>query len=112
MSASALAVVSHQDRDTADYVLGGQVMEALWIRAETLGLAVHPMTPIFLYADGPGELEQVAPERAAELAELATQFNQALGIAEGEAVTSVLRLSRTGSTPPASRRRSVANLLS
>jgi nitroreductase len=111
MSASALAVVSHQDRDTADYVLGGQVMEALWIRAETLGLAVHPMTPIFLYADGPGELEQVAPGRAAELAELATQFNQALGIAEGEAVTSVLRLSRTGSTPPASRRRSVANLL-
>jgi hypothetical protein len=111
MSASALAVVSNRGRDTADYVLGGQAMESLWIHAQTLGLAVHPVSPVFVYADGRAELDQVAPGRADELAQLSTQFDEALGIGHGEAVTTVLRLSRTGSVRPASRRRSVANLL-
>jgi hypothetical protein len=111
MSASALAVISHEGRDTADYVLGGQVMESLWIRAQTLGLAVHPVSPVFVYADSPAELEQIAPGRADELAELSAQFDETLGVGHGEVVTTVLRLSRTGSVPPPSRRRSVANLL-
>ncbi|MCZ4551762.1 Rv1355c family protein [Gordonia rubripertincta] len=111
MTSSALAVVTQEGRSTADYVRGGQTMQELWIRAEMMGLAVHPMNPVFLYADGRKELAQIAPDRVDEFEALAEQFEQVLGLADGEVVTTVLRLFRTDATPPASRRRSLANVL-
>ncbi|PYE20234.1 hypothetical protein DFR67_102372 [Williamsia limnetica] len=57
------------------------------------------------------EVEQIAPDRVDEFEALAAQLAQVLGLADGEVVTTVLRLFRTDATPPASRRRSLANLL-
>ena len=49
-SSSALAVVSVPRSDPAWYVRGGAAVERLWLTAELHGLAVQPVSPVFLYA--------------------------------------------------------------
>ena len=108
MTASALAVVTVAGRTADAYVRGGVAMQDLWIRAQALGLAVQPITPAFLYAEGPQECDAISPKKSDELVALATQFNKLFDVKDGQAVAAVLRLSRTGFVPSVSRRRPVS----
>ncbi len=49
-SSSALAVVTIRRPDPASYVRGGSAVERLWLTAELHGLAVQPVSPLFIYA--------------------------------------------------------------
>ncbi len=49
-SSSALAVVTVPRSDPAWYVRGGAAVERMWLTAEQHGLAVQPVSPVFLYA--------------------------------------------------------------
>ena len=49
-SSSALAVVTVPRPEPAWYVRGGSAVERLWLTAELHGLAVQPVSPVFLYA--------------------------------------------------------------
>ena len=54
-SSSALAVVTVPGARPVDYVRGGGAVERLWLDAERSGLAVQPVSPVFIYAtDGRG----------------------------------------------------------
>jgi hypothetical protein len=106
-SSSALAVVTVPGSSPADFVRGGSAAEAVWVEAEAHGLAVHPVSPVFLFATTPGDLRTLSEGFADELAGWQASFRSAVGLADTEVVALVLRLSHTASTPVRSRRRPV-----
>lgn len=101
-ASSAVAVLTVDNDRPADYVRGGLALEHLWIRAEQDGLAVHPVSPVFLYARTGDELRGLSAPFAAELAAVQQQFGTAVGLGPSEVPILVLRLS--SEAPPATVR--------
>ncbi|MCX4097149.1 Rv1355c family protein [Nocardia sp. alder85J] len=83
------------ESDLIGYARAGAAVQRLWIAAGRLGLAVQPMSPVFLYARRPSELTAISPDFAATLASLQWRFNDLLGVPEHETMALVLRLSYT-----------------
>jgi molybdopterin/thiamine biosynthesis adenylyltransferase len=92
-SSSAVAVVAIPGSTPRDYVRGGEATESVWIHAQTLGLAVQPISPVFLYGVESAELEQLSPRYAAPLERLREELFDVVGAKGGEALAMVLRLS-------------------
>lgn len=102
-SSAVVAVVT--DGDTpADYVRGGTAAQSLWIETERRGYAVHPITPLFLYANTSEEIDSISPDHATELRDLSDSLHRTLHIADGERIALLLRVFRTDSAPETSRR--------
>ncbi len=90
-ASSALAVISVPGGSLIDYARGGSAAEAVWIIAQQGGLAVQPMSPIFLYARCVEDLDRVSTAFGDELAALQEEFGALVGIGAGDAVALVLR---------------------
>ncbi|MFE3543498.1 Rv1355c family protein [Nocardia sp. NPDC059177] len=108
-SSSALIAVSFRARaggrpDLADYARAGAAVERVWLRAQLLGLAVQPVSPVFLYADRPEDLHSVSPEFTDTLASIQRRFLDMLEISGDENVALVLRLSYAAPASVRSRR--------
>ncbi|GLZ51403.1 Rv1355c family protein [Actinomycetospora sp. NBRC 106378] len=106
-SSSGLAVVAVEGRGAADFVRGGQAVESVWVTAESLGLAVHPVSPVFLYGIDDAGRAELSPRYADELAVLQGGFRDVVGLVDGESIALVLRLSHTGAAPVRSLRRPI-----
>ncbi|WP_209918192.1 Rv1355c family protein [Mycolicibacterium lutetiense] len=111
-SSSALAVVSVEGRRLTDYALAGSAVEAVWVGAQRHGLAVQPVSPVFLYAHDDHDRHRLSPDHADALGNLQYAFRRLTGTERDESQALVLRLSyaprptvrsrrraRTGSTP-------------
>ncbi|MCD2188292.1 Rv1355c family protein [Actinomycetospora soli] len=109
-SSSALAVVTVDGVRPADFVRGGQAVEAVWVAAQEHGLAVHPTSPVFLYAVDPDDLRELSEPYADDLARLRRTFRAAVGLDDGESVALVLRLAHTDAPPVRSRRRPIGHV--
>ena len=109
-SSSALVVVTAQGHALTDYARGGSAAEAVWVIAQSHGLAVQPISPSFLYAVDERELGDVAPDHVRELTELRSRFLGATGLdtAAGEVPILVLRLAYAAPASVRSRRRTLA----
>jgi hypothetical protein len=105
-SSSALAVVTVDGTELADYARGGAGVEALWITAQDLGVSVQPISPAFLYARTDADFLEVSPDHATELSDLSAQFG-ALAELTDDAPALILRLAVTPPATVRSRRRSV-----
>ncbi|REE72699.1 ThiF family protein [Rhodococcus wratislaviensis] len=92
-SSSAVAVVAIAGSTPRDYVRGGEATESVWIHAQALGLAVQPISPVFLYGVESAELEQLSPRYEAPLERLREELFDVVGAKAGEALAMVLRLS-------------------
>ncbi|MFC4125758.1 Rv1355c family protein [Nocardia rhizosphaerae] len=108
-SSSALIAIGFRARagdgpDLADYARAGAAVERVWLRAQLLGLAVQPVSPVFLYADGCADLRSVSPEFTDTLAGIQRHFHNLLGIPDDENVALVLRLSYAAAASTRSRR--------
>jgi len=103
-ASSGLAVVSVTGHELADFVRGGSAMEAVWITAQQHGLAVQPVSPVFLYARTPEELKELSGAFCDELATLQSQFRALVGTESGAAQILVLRLASSAPTSVKSRR--------
>lgn len=105
VSSSAIAVVSARGGSPADYVRAGMAVERLWIRAQAHGLAVQPVSPIFLYARDRADIATLVgtPYRD-ELAQLAQQFRSLSAVPVDEELALVLRLSHAPRATVRSRR--------
>lgn len=88
---SALAVISVPGGSLTDYARGGSAAEAIWILAQQRGLAVQPMSPIFLYARCRDELDRVSAAFGQELNGLQEKFRQLVGLGPEDGVALVLR---------------------
>lgn len=103
-SSSAILVLVQQGTTPADYLRGGIVAQQLWVAAERLGFAVHPMTPTFLYAGDDATARTLSSNHGDELAALRREMLETWPLDAGEAPTIVLRLSRTDARAEVSRR--------
>jgi hypothetical protein len=64
LTSSCVAVVSVNGQALTDYARGGSAVEAVWVLAQQRGLAVQPISPVFLYAHDDGDLEELSPTHA------------------------------------------------
>ncbi|QDQ98290.1 Rv1355c family protein [Tomitella fengzijianii] len=98
LSGSALAVVTCPGRSLRDHVRGGAATEAVWVCAQRRGLSVHPMSPVFLYAQASGDRTPddhalLSRRHADELRRLHREFAGIAGLAGDRPPALVLRLS-------------------
>lgn len=110
-ASSAVAVVTVTGTGAADYVRGGAAAEAVWVAAERAGLAVAPVSPVFLYALDDADRAALAPHHADELAALSARLRALAGVAAGDVVALVLRLSHAPAPSARSRRLPAAALV-
>jgi hypothetical protein len=112
-SSSALAVVTVPRADPAWYVRGGSAVERLWLTAEMHGLAVQPVSPVFLYAVDEKDLHGLGGERHIDsLFDLSQRFDEFWDLDDGEHVALLLRLSHAPSPSTRSARLPLGELLS
>jgi hypothetical protein len=88
-----------------DYARGGSAVEAVWIVAQQHGLAVQPISPVFLYAHDDGDLEKLSPTHASALARLRSEFRELSAIEPDESLALVLRFASAPATSVRSQRR-------
>ncbi|WP_032405298.1 Rv1355c family protein [Rhodococcoides fascians] len=93
LSSSALVVIVVPGSTADHYIRGGYATENVWVTAHLHGLAVQPVSPVFLYARTPEEHQQLSMHRGEALQELNSRFRTLLDITDIESVALVLRLS-------------------
>ncbi|MEM8924335.1 MAG: Rv1355c family protein [Actinomycetota bacterium] len=82
---SGLVIMVVGGRTRTDYVRGGVALQRLWLTATRLGLWLHPMSPVFGYAQTPEELaDVVGSHRASRLYRLSRMAYRQLGIGDDE----------------------------
>ena len=92
-ASSALAAITIPRADPTWYVRGGEAVERFWLATERLGLAVQPVSPLFVFAKGEEDLVQLAGERHLdEIFKLSERFDGLLELDDGEAVALLLRV--------------------
>jgi hypothetical protein len=88
---SALALIVSDDPSLTGYARGGSAAEAVWLSAQQLGLAVQPISPVFLYAHTAEELEELSPRFADRLADMQREFRRLTDLQPGEVPVLILR---------------------
>lgn len=104
LASSGLAVISVAGGTLADYALGGSAAEAAWVVAQQHGLAVQPVSPVFLYAHDADDLAELSTAFADELEKLQHEFRQLVRTPPGEVPVLVLRLAFSAPASVRSRR--------
>lgn len=96
-SGSVLAVLTTpapgpEESELIVYARAGEALQRVWIEAERRGLAVQPVSPVFLFARRPEDLHTVSPEFADTLTSLQGRFQDLMGVPGHEMMVSILRL--------------------
>ncbi|WP_067533615.1 Rv1355c family protein [Nocardia crassostreae] len=110
LTSSAVAAVTFpappldDSAELVAYARAGEAMVRVWIEAERQGLAVQPVSPLFLFVRRPDELHTVSPEFADTLTSLQGRFLDLLGVPGHETVAVVLRFSYAAEVTVRSRR--------
>lgn len=104
-ASSCLAVVSTTGWALTDYARAGAAVEAVWVLAQQRGIAVQPVSPVFLYAHDDEDLATLSPTRGSTLRRLSSEFRALSAIGPDESIALVLRFSEAPATAVRSRRR-------
>jgi hypothetical protein len=104
-ASAAVGVIAVRGRSLTDYARGGSAVESVWIRAQQHGLAVQPVSPAFLYAQGEEDLRALSPAFAEDLGNLQYNFRKLADTEANESQVLVLRFCRAPRPSVASRRR-------
>ncbi len=105
VTSSCIAVVSMNGQALTDYARAGSAVEGVWIVAQQHGLAVQPISPVFVYAHDAGDLEQLSPTHASALQGLRDGFRGLSAIGPEESIALVLRFADAPATSVRSQRR-------
>lgn len=105
-ASSAVGVVTVQGQTLVDYARGGSAAESVWITAQHLGMAVHPVSPLFLNARHGDEMRELSADFAPVLSELQQEFFRLTDSDRTESHVLVLRFAEAPPTAFRSRRRS------
>ena len=103
-ASSALAVISVAGGTLTDYARGGSAAEAVWIAAQQRGLAVQPVSPVFLYAHDAEDLTELSTPFTDELRKLQLEFRRLVRVTADNFPVLVLRLAESGPVSVRSRR--------
>ena len=110
-ASSSVGVVSMSGQALTDYARAGSAVEAVWVIAQQCGLAVQPISPVFLYAHDHEDLEKLSPTHAPALQRLQDEFRELIATAPDESAALVLRFADSPATSVRSRRRAAASTL-
>ncbi|WP_018601117.1 Rv1355c family protein [Mycobacterium sp. 155] len=91
-SSSAVAVVAVRGQRLTDYARAGSAVQALWVKAQQYGVAVQPVSPVFLYAHSDEDRQRLSRAHAGELWDLQYAFRQLTATEHDERQALVLRL--------------------
>ncbi len=105
-ASSALAIVTTTGSTLRDYATGGSAAESVWVHAQQLGLAVQPISPVWLYAHDIPDLEKLSTRFADQLGQLQREFIELTRVGADEIIALILRLT-TAAPPAIASRRSV-----
>ncbi|MCV7146126.1 Rv1355c family protein [Mycobacterium riyadhense] len=111
-ASSGVGVVSISGHSLRDYARGGAALEAVWITAQQLGLGVHPMSPVFLFARTDDELQRLSPTFAAPLRQLQRDFRDVTHTKPDDVHVLMLRFSYAPRASVRSRRRTCTAIVS
>jgi hypothetical protein len=104
-ASSAVAVITVRGHELTDFACGGSAVEAVWVASQRRGLAVQPISPVFLHAVFPDELVELSPPFATALQSLQAEFRALVGTKEDESQVLVLRFAHARRASVRSRRR-------
>ena len=104
MASSAIAVISVPGSSLTDFARGGSAAEAVWITAQQHGLAVQPISPVFLYARDDKDLTELSTSFADELGKLQQEFRKLVRVPASTSPVLVLRFAVGGPASVRSRR--------
>lgn len=102
-ASSALAIVYAEGAELIDFARGGSAMQAVWIVAHQCGLAVQPVSPVFLYGCTKEDLQKASPHFGAELHRLQQELRALAEPAQDEHEVLIFRLFHA--PPPSVRSR-------
>jgi len=102
-------VITVQGHDLIDFARGGSAAEAVWIIAQKHGLAVHPVSPVFLHAINRDELSELSPFFVPDLVGLQSAFRKLAGTRSDESLVLILRFAHAGPGSTRSRRRPLSH---
>jgi hypothetical protein len=108
---AAVGVISVRGATLADYARAGSAVEAVWIAAGRYGLAVQPVSPVFLYAHDSHDMAELSPVFRHELERLQYNFRELASTPPDESQALVLRFTRAPRPSVRSRRRSIRQCL-
>jgi hypothetical protein len=112
-SSSALAIVTVTRTDPIWYVRGGSAVERFWLTAELHGLAVSPLSPVFIYAVDEKDYLQLGGERHVDaLFGLSQRFNELWDLGDDEEVALLFRVTHAAPPTVRSARLPLAHVLS
>lgn len=109
---AAVGVISMRGNTLADYARAGSAVEAVWLAAQRNGLAVQPVSPVFLYAHDGRDMHELSPAFHEELVRLQYTFRELASTPPDESQALVLRFTRAPRTSVRSRRRALRQHLS
>ena len=94
------------------YVRAGAAMERLWLLADHHGLAMQPVSPLYLFATSDEELVALAGERRlGSMHDAREHFRDTWNLKDGETMTMVLRLFHAAEPSVHSVRRNLDDVL-
>jgi len=112
-SSSGLAVVTVPRADPTWYLRGGAAMERFWLTTESQGLAVQPVSPLFIFATDEKDLLGLGGERHLdEMHRLSQRFGEVLDLEDGETMVMVMRVLHASPPSVRSIRRPLGHVLS
>jgi len=103
-ASSALGVILVSGGTLTDYARGGSAVEAVWIAAQQCGLAVQPISPVFLYARDVDDFRELSMSFAGELEKLQSEFRELVRLPASACIALVLRFCVSGPASVRSRR--------
>jgi molybdopterin/thiamine biosynthesis adenylyltransferase len=96
-SSSALAVVTVGDARPASFVAGGAAVQRLWLACSAAGVGVQPVSPVSVFAADDADVRGlVPPAYVGRVHALTDRLRRLAGLAEGEVIALVVRLSNAG----------------
>jgi len=112
-SSSALAVVTVPRADPLWYVRGGAAVERFWLTAELQGLALQPVSPVFIYAVDEHDFLHIGGERYLDaIFALSQRFGELWDLDSAERTVLLLRVTHAPPPDVRSARLPLAEVLS
>jgi molybdopterin/thiamine biosynthesis adenylyltransferase len=103
-ASSALGIVTVAGETLTEYARGGAAAEAVWILAQQHGLAVQPISPMFVHAREDSDLRTLSEVFAATLGDLQKRFADVCGLGTDDVPVIVLRFTQAPAASVRSRR--------
>ena len=112
LSSSGLCVITVRRNEPEWFVRAGAAVERLWLLGERLGIAMQPVSPLYLFALSDEDLINLGGERRLdELSAARDRFRASWQLDDGETMTMVFRLFQAPAPSVHSIRRSLDEVL-